>query len=417
MARSAPSLGVREAFARDVEALTFRRLRIAGVVYASAHVLFTIVVLAVAELHLPLSQILLRRAIAILVSLGFSAATYAKSLEKHAFLLSAALTLATSLYLLEPVLSFGIPAFDRTSMLLLVVSSGLLFPYTMRQMLALTALIGALVLVVVAVRFTPVYVVEIVELAFWQIGASAMVVVGALVSSRLRESEFHARFELSREREAAEQLLLNILPEKIVERLKRDQTSIAEGFLEATVLFADIVDFTPLSAKMSPSKLVEMLNEVFSRFDALTEKHGLEKIKTIGDSYMAVAGVPVPRKDHAAAVARMALEMREVMSGSSTPTGEPLRIRIGINSGPVVAGVIGTKKFAYDLWGDTVNTASRMEAHAEPGTIQVTERVYERLRTQFLFEPRGTIEVKGKGPMKTYVLVGARRSLRPPPVA
>ncbi|MCE7892179.1 MAG: adenylate/guanylate cyclase domain-containing protein [Sorangiineae bacterium PRO1] len=263
-------------------------------------------------------------------------------------------------------------------------------------------------------RFRPDDAGWLVEGLFLVTTAAVITSVGTHLADQLRRREHRARWELSREREAAEQLLLNILPESIVEQLKREQSAIAEGFLEATVLFVDLVGFTPLSAKMAPTKLVEMLNDIFSKLDALTEKYGLEKIKTIGDAYMAVAGVPTPRKDHAVAVAQMALELRDVAQGFQAPTGEPIRVRIGINSGPVVAGVIGTKKFSYDLWGDTVNTAARMEAHAEPGTIQVTERTYERLRTQFHFEPRGTIEVKGKGEMKTYVLIGPRASLRPP---
>ena len=176
-------------------------------------------------------------------------------------------------------------------------------------------------------------------------------------------------------------------------------------------MFADLVGFTPLSAQMSPKALVEMLNEVFSRFDALTEKYGLEKIKTIGDAYMVAGGLPTPRSDHAILVANMALEMREVVENLETPTGDRLQVRIGINTGPVAAGVIGTKKFTYDLWGDTVNTAARMETHADPGDIQVTERSYERLKRQFHLEPRGTIEVKGKGGMRTYLLVGKHRPL------
>ncbi|MBK7584407.1 MAG: adenylate/guanylate cyclase domain-containing protein [Myxococcales bacterium] len=306
---------------------------------------------------------------------------------------------------------------DHGMLVLFIVFTGWAFPYTLRQILAV---LGVILVMYLAAGLSHLRAVDagwLVEGVFLVSSATIITGVGTHFADQLREREYRAQWGLEREREAAEELLLNILPASIVERLKRDQSAIAEGFLEATVLFVDLVGFTPLSSKMAPGKLVEMLNDVFSKLDALTEKHGLEKIKTIGDAYMAVAGVPTPRKDHAVAVASMALELRNVATGFRTPTGEPVQVRIGINSGPVVAGVIGTKKFSYDLWGDTVNTAARMEAHAEPGTIQVTERTYERLRTQFHFELRGTIDVKGKGEMKTYVLVGPRASLRPPPVA
>jgi PAS domain S-box-containing protein len=208
--------------------------------------------------------------------------------------------------------------------------------------------------------------------------------------------------------EQSDRLLLNILPEAIAERLKHNQQTIADSFEEVTVLFADIVGFTQLSARVSPNVLVERLNEIFSTFDRLAQRHGLEKIKTIGDAYMVVGGLPAPRPDHAEAIAAMALDMQREIQRFKQDDCEPLRIRIGINSGPVIAGVIGLRKFIYDLWGDTVNTASRMESHGIPGCIQVTATTYERLRETFILEERGVLEVKGKGKMATYFLKGKR---------
>jgi class 3 adenylate cyclase len=208
--------------------------------------------------------------------------------------------------------------------------------------------------------------------------------------------------EREREHERSERLLLNVLPEAVALRLKRHEGVIADRFEEATVLFADIVDFTPMSAGLPPEEVVELLNAVFSDFDRLAEEHGLEKIKTIGDAYMVAAGIPTPRPDHCLAVAEMALAMIAVTSQH----GDGVRLRIGIDTGPVVAGVIGRRKFIYDLWGDTVNTASRMESHGVPGAIQVTERVVAELNGAFHFEPRGAIEVKGKGPTPTWLLRG-----------
>jgi len=202
----------------------------------------------------------------------------------------------------------------------------------------------------------------------------------------------------------SDHLLLNILPAAIVENLKKGEGSPAERFESATVLFADIVDFTSLAARISPLELVDFLNKIFSKFDELTEKHGLEKIKTIGDAYMVAGGLPVPRADHAEAIANMALDMQEAIAHFQTDTGEPLQIRIGIHTGPVVAGVIGTKNFIYDLWGDTVNVASRMECQGLPGYIQVTIDIYEQLKDRYVFEERGAIAVKGKGDMIVYWL-------------
>jgi adenylate cyclase len=210
---------------------------------------------------------------------------------------------------------------------------------------------------------------------------------------------------LGLEQDKSERLLLNILPQPIADQLKQGHTTIADWFGEVTILFADIVGFTQLSAQLPPTTLVNLLNDIFSAFDRLTEKYELEKVKTMGDGYMAVGGLPKQRPDHADAIALMALEMQQEMAKFNAKHNSELNIRIGINTGPVVAGVIGTKKFNYDLWGDAVNTASRMESHGIPGTIQVSATTYERLREKFVLEHRGTIEIKGKGAMETYFLV------------
>lgn len=206
----------------------------------------------------------------------------------------------------------------------------------------------------------------------------------------------------------SDNLLLNILPAAIVEALTKGENTNAERFDSATVLFADIVNFTSLASRISPLELVKFLNQIFSKFDELTQKHGLEKIKTNGDAYMVAGGLPVPRPDHAEAIANMALDMQEAIADFKTDKGEPFQIRIGINTGPVVAGVIGTKKFSYDLWGDTVNVASRMESQGLPGFIQVTTAVYDQLKNNYVFEERGSISVKGKGETIAYLLTGKK---------
>ncbi len=220
---------------------------------------------------------------------------------------------------------------------------------------------------------------------------------------------FHQMFDqVYEEREKSERLLLNILPQAIASELKNGQVTIARGFSEVTIMFADLVGFTTLSERFSPAELVTLLNEIFSQFDQLTEKHGLEKIKTIGDAYMVVGGIPVFRADHAEAIANMALDMQQSINHFNQTHQEAFQIRIGINTGAVVAGVIGTKKFSYDLWGDAVNTASRMESHGIPGRIQVSQSTYEYLKHRYHLQERGMIPIKGKGMLKTYLLMGRK---------
>jgi PAS domain S-box-containing protein len=214
-----------------------------------------------------------------------------------------------------------------------------------------------------------------------------------------------AEISLRLEQEKSERLLLNILPKTIAERLKLEQQSIADRFEQVTVLFADLVDFTGISARISPTELVDLLNQIFSSFDQLAEQHELEKIKTIGDAYMVVGGLPMPKSNHAEAIAKMALAMQQEITHFKRDDGTPFGLRIGIHTGPVVAGVIGIKKFSYDLWGDVVNVASRMESQGDPGGIQVTQEIYDLLKNQFRFQKRGQIFVKGKGEMTTYWLL------------
>jgi class 3 adenylate cyclase len=226
-----------------------------------------------------------------------------------------------------------------------------------------------------------------------------------LHSEKLEELVTQRTLELTEEKATSERLLLNVLPGPIAERLKNGESLIVDRFDAVSVMFADIAGFTALSQRTSPEELVSMLNELFSMFDKLAEQHGLEKIKTIGDAYMVVAGIPQPIADHATAIAHMALDMQTGIQEYAKRTGSGLSIRIGIHTGSVVAGVIGTKKFIYDLWGDTVNTASRMESTGLPGRIQVTETTFKLLENQFDFEARGPVEIKGKGAMNTFLLV------------
>jgi guanylate cyclase len=241
----------------------------------------------------------------------------------------------------------------------------------------------------------------------------ALNVVGAAsIAFTLLATFAHQRNEalsaLRGEQEKSEALLVNVLPGSIAARLKATDRTIADHFDATSILFADVVDFTPLSQLLPPTEMVDILDRLFSHFDELVERHGLEKIKTVGDCYMAAAGVPDPHADHARRAALLALDMREAVATSTVAGREGLELRIGINSGPVVAGVIGRKRFIYDLWSDAVNTASRMESHGTPGEIQITGATYELLKDEFVCRPRGTIVVKGKGEMETWYLEGTR---------
>jgi class 3 adenylate cyclase/CheY-like chemotaxis protein len=237
----------------------------------------------------------------------------------------------------------------------------------------------------------------------------------ALEKKRLRDSEQLYLKQIEEEQARSERLLLNILPLPIADRLKSGEKHIVNSYDEVTVMFADLVGFTTLSTQLVPAMLVRLLDQVFTAFDELADKHGLEKIKTIGDAYMAVAGLPYPHLEHAETTVRMAIDMHKAIEKFSNQSQVDLKMRIGICTGPVIAGIIGQNKFIYDLWGDTVNTASRMESHGAPGKTHIASTTYELICDRFQFEERGLVEVKGKGFMKTYFLYseqGASRTSR-----
>ena len=248
---------------------------------------------------------------------------------------------------------------------------------------------------------------DLMRHSFWLVAANVFGMFMGYQLDLFARREFAAMQALAAERERSERLLLNILPASIAARLKSSDAAIADHSDEVTVLFADIVGFTPLSARKTPQALVQLLDRIFTEFDALAELHGLEKIKTIGDAYMAVSGLPERRADHAQAAARMAQGMLQAVARIAAETGEALALRVGLNSGPAVAGVIGRKKFIYDLWGDTVNTASRMESHGVPGAVHCSAETAALLRPDFRLDARGAIQVEGKGEMHTFLLAPA----------
>jgi class 3 adenylate cyclase len=297
----------------------------------------------------------------------------------------------------------GYVASSAVSLWALVGGFGALFFYGARDsipwfvaVLMLTAVSGLLDPVVAQ---NPAQIPLAVQRAFFVLNISGVAVTAYLLlqyAVRARDAAMAS----------SERLLLNILPRSIAERLKHQEGPIAEAHDDVTVLFADVVDFTRFVERTEPARVVAVLDEIFSAFDRLAERHGLEKIKTIGDAYMVAAGLPEPRADHAEAIAEMALDMQADLGTLCAPLGVDLAIRVGIDTGSVIAGVIGRHKFIYDLWGDTVNTASRMESSGLPGRIQVTAATYERLRDRYRFEDRGEIEIKGKGRLRAYQQVG-----------
>jgi adenylate cyclase len=244
---------------------------------------------------------------------------------------------------------------------------------------------------------------------FFFLGANVIGMFASYYLERYTRRDFLQKYTIQAQRDRADKLLYNVLPKQIAERLKESDETIAEEFNSATVLFADIVNFTPISARFGPREVVDMLNELFSHFDELVDKYGVEKIQVAGDGYMVAAGVPAPRPDHATVLAQLALDMLDYVKREEFLGGRhPIEIRIGVNSGSLIAGVIGRKKYFYALWGDMVNTASRMESHGESGKIQITRATYELVKDEFECEYIGEITVKGKGRMEAWHLLAKK---------
>jgi adenylate cyclase len=333
-----------------------------------------------------------------------SLAIFARTKSYHFLRTTQAAMMTIFPFLLQWTLG-GYVASSAVSLWALVAAIGTLFFFTARAsipwfiaFIALTVVSGVIDPVL---SQNPASIPEGVRVAFFVLNVVGVSLTAYLLlqyAVRARDAAF-AR---------SEGLLLNVLPKSIAERLKRNPGVIAEAHDEVTVLFADVVDFTPFTERTAPARVVGVLDEIFSAFDALAVRHGAEKIKTIGDAYMVATGLPDPRPDHAEAMAEMALDMRDEFARVCKPLEFELAVRIGMDSGSVVAGVIGRHKFIYDLWGDTVNTASRMESHGLPGAIQVSEGAYRRLCDRYDFEDRGEIEVKGKGRRRAYLLLGVR---------
>ncbi|MDQ6971583.1 MAG: adenylate/guanylate cyclase domain-containing protein [Mariprofundaceae bacterium] len=296
----------------------------------------------------------------------------------------------------------------QTGLALLIVGAGLLVPFPPRRIVVICILIWAVFLgpLVSGMEHISSHEPGFTSSTLFMMCATLITIASSVMTSRLRRREFFARMQLSEEQEKSERLLLNILPAPIAERLKQGEKTISDSFEDISVLFADIANFTPLADHMRPDELLELLNTLFSAFDTLVEEHGLEKIKTIGDAYMVVAGAPEPVPDHASRMAELALDMLDATDNFNRQTGREISIRIGLHSGPAVAGVIGLQKFSYDLWGDTVNTASRMESNGKPGRIQISEDFRHLLAPSFSIEKRGKVSIKGKGEMNTYFLTG-----------
>jgi adenylate cyclase len=331
-----------------------------------------------------------------------SLVVFARTKSYRFFRSSQALMMTVLPFLLQWTLG-GYVASSAVSLWALIAAIGTLFFFTVAESIPWFVAFVALTLVSglldPAVSQNPVAIPDPVRTAFFVLNVTGV----SLTAYVLLQYAVRARDEAFARSEG---LLLNVLPRSIAQRLKREPGVIAEAHEDVTVLFADVVDFTPFTERTEPARVVGVLDEIFSAFDVLAAGHGVEKIKTIGDAYMAASGLPEARPDHAVAMAEMALEMQAGVAALCQSLGLDLAIRIGMDSGPVIAGVIGRHRFIYDLWGDTVNTASRLESHGLPGRIQVGEAAYRLLCDRYAFEERGEIELKGKGRRRAYFLVG-----------
>ena len=401
-------LGQERAFCHEHDAQAVRQLR-----YGASFLALLAVLSSYIELHFePLAgardQLLwLRFGVAMPILLGTAAGTYLKFCKTHIQALTfAGIQLFSWCYALPALLQLPSEVLPPLLFLWVMVLSASQMTTRLRGRWSVASALGVTAASLATLWFArPPYAASAV-FAYVQLTTLVLVLYTGWRQERSWRREFITRAQLAEERKKAEELLLHILPRQIAERLKHSNQAIADGIDSATVLFADIVGFTDLASRVTPVQLLGDLDELVSSFDDLAESLGLEKIKTIGDAYMVAGGLPEPSTDHAAVVAEMALGMRAAIAGFNQRRGKSWQLRIGLHCGPVVAGVIGKHKFIYDLWGDTVNVASRMESHGEPGAIQVSESAWELLHPRYELQARGTVQIKGKGEMRTWWLVG-----------
>jgi len=331
--------------------------------------------------------------------------------NRHMLLMATLAVFFAAIYAVWNVL-FVAPDIYVAGGVLVIVAIYVLLPFDFLHGAAAGVGCSVLYLAIIALAH-PMRGLPFLTLSFFMAIGNAIGAVSLYHIERLRRLDFANLREIDAQRGRYRHLLTRILPQSIADRLQRGETHLADRFDEATVLFADLVGFTSTSAHHAPEHVVAFLDRVFASFDAMVEKHGVEKIKTIGDAYMVASGVPATRADHASAVANLALDMLAAARSVQPLDGVQVQLRIGISSGPVVAGVIGDKRFGYDLWGDTVNVASRMEAYGVPGRIQVSEETFRRLADRYDLAPRGEIEIKGLGPIPTWYLLGCKGNSRP----
>jgi class 3 adenylate cyclase len=394
------------AFMRDFSRRYLLLARFAGVLAVALWVAFGVLAAQVVEEDLEL-EFALRFGVGLPLGLLLIGATYYRQGIWSWWWAASLVSVGSStLIMADRVFVEGIPRDWAYVGVTLVLMFAFVFAAIPFALAIANAIYGLLIFNIPTILFTDDTPFEMLYANFW---LSSFVLIGAVAAYRVeltRREGFLQERELAYERNRANGLLLNVLPQVIAERLKDRAVTIAESFDDVSVVFADLVGFTPEAARTEPQSLVGTLDAIFSHFDSLADSLGVEKIKTVGDAYMVASGLPEPRQDHLVAAAEMALGMLAGVEGQRWPSGEPIRLRVGIACGSVIAGVIGKRKFAYDLWGDTVNTASRMESHGSPGEIQVPEVVRARLEHLYAFDERHTVDVKGKGPTTAYFMRG-----------
>lgn len=373
---------------------------------------------ALFSLFIALTISLLARAVivhsvaALLLSFMFAGGMLLNKFQKYTLARLCGALLLYAVIMLNFVYFIGEDYFGQFYIMFVTMAMFLIFPRSESTLMHCVILLGCVCFTISMLFYNPLaylYISEFIhsgDLSFIlsPIPAFILFILFIVLGYVFRHIWLTTEERLRIERERSEHLLLNVLPFPVAERFKKEQHPIADAFEETTVLFADLVGFTPLANQIPPTELVAMLNTIVSAFDDLTETYSLEKIKTSGDAYMVVAGLPEYRQDHAQAIAAMAIDMCRIVGEWNSKTGHSLQLRIGIDSGAVVAGVIGKKKFIYDVWGEAVNIAARMESQGIPGEIQVSHATYELLKESYILKERGFIHVKGQGPMRVYLL-------------